>query len=209
TPSSGGSRNVPMARAMSSVERESLRFVIFDAPNNSNVHLYLEELQLRNVKCIVRVCEPTYDKAIAEKMGIQVYDWPFSDGTCPPQEVILNFLKLCEEKFTVKDTTDAMVWNSLSLLFFFGIHCIAGLGRAPVLVAIALIESGMVPLEAIEYVRKQRRGAFNSVQLAYLAENYKCMKKKLLSGNSTGDGTLKKKTSGIFDSLTSFFKKTP
>ncbi|KAJ3028184.1 UNVERIFIED_CONTAM: Protein tyrosine phosphatase type IVA 1 [Siphonaria sp. JEL0065] len=193
----GSPRNVPMARAMSSVERDNMRFVIFDAPNNSNVQLYLDELTSRNVKCIVRVCEPTYDKAIAERMGIQVYDWAFSDGTCPPQDVIINFLKLCEEKFAVKDSSDTI-----------GIHCIAGLGRAPVLVAIALIESGMIPIEAIEYVRKQRRGAFNSVQLAYLADQYKCMKKKLLNGASpAGDGSLKKKTSGLFDSLSRVFKK--
>jgi protein tyrosine phosphatase type 4A len=37
-----------------------------------------------------------------------------------------------------------------------------------VLVAIALIEAGMSPLDAVEYVRKFRRGAFNSVQIGYL-----------------------------------------
>lgn len=31
----------------------------------------------------------------------------------------------------------------------------------------------MIPLDAIEYVRKRRRGAFNSVQLQYLLEGYK------------------------------------
>lgn len=48
------------------------------------------------------------------------------------------------------------------------VHCVAGLGRAPVLVAIALIEMGMKPLDAIEYIRGKRRGAFNKVQIAYL-----------------------------------------
>ncbi|KAJ3212093.1 Protein tyrosine phosphatase type IVA 1 [Entophlyctis luteolus] len=87
------------------------------------------------------------------------------------------------------------------------------LGRAPVLVAIALIESGMTPLEAIEYVRRQRRGAFNSVQLAYLAESYKMMRKKgtpLLSAktaDTASSADLKKKSSGIFGSLTKVFKK--
>jgi protein tyrosine phosphatase type 4A len=33
-----------------------------------------------------------------------------------------------------------------------------GLGRAPVLVAVALIEAGMSPLDAIEFVRRRRRG---------------------------------------------------
>lgn len=48
------------------------------------------------------------------------------------------------------------------------IHCVAGLGRAPVLVAIALIEYGMESLQAVEFIRQQRRGAINKKQLDYL-----------------------------------------
>lgn len=48
------------------------------------------------------------------------------------------------------------------------VHCVAGLGRAPVLVAIALIELGMEPLDAVEFVRRKRRGAFNKPQIDYL-----------------------------------------
>ncbi|KAJ2225735.1 hypothetical protein EV180_003268 [Coemansia sp. RSA 518] len=53
------------------------------------------------------------------------------------------------------------------------VHCVAGLGRAPVLVAVALIEKGMDPLDAIEHVRHKRRGAFNNRQITYLADSYK------------------------------------
>lgn len=51
------------------------------------------------------------------------------------------------------------------------VHCVAGLGRAPVLVAIALIEMGMKPLDSIEHIRAKRRGAFNKPQIAYLVSN--------------------------------------
>lgn len=50
------------------------------------------------------------------------------------------------------------------------VHCVAGLGRAPVLVAIALIEMGMKPLDTIEFIRGKRRGAFNKPQIAYLVK---------------------------------------
>lgn len=48
--------------------------------------------------------------------------------------------------------------------------------RAPVLVAIALIESGMEPLDAVEMIRQKRKGAINAVQLRYL-QGYKRRKK--------------------------------
>jgi protein tyrosine phosphatase type IVA len=50
------------------------------------------------------------------------------------------------------------------------VHCVAGLGRAPVLVAIALIENGMDPIQAVEYIRSRRRGAINRKQLSYLEQ---------------------------------------
>ena len=42
-----------------------------------------------------------------------------------------------------------------------GVHCVAGLGRAPFLVAIALVNNGCSPANAIELIRKNRPGAFN------------------------------------------------
>lgn len=44
--------------------------------------------------------------------------------------------------------------------------------RAPVLVAIALIEEGMSPLDSVVYIRERRRGAINNKQLKYI-ESYK------------------------------------
>lgn len=44
--------------------------------------------------------------------------------------------------------------------------------RAPVLVAIALIELGMPALDAVAYIRERRRGAINNKQLKYI-EGYK------------------------------------
>ena len=44
--------------------------------------------------------------------------------------------------------------------------------RAPVLVAMALIEAGMAPLDSVIFIRERRRGAINARQLKYL-EAYK------------------------------------
>ncbi len=60
----------------------------------------------------------------------------------------------------------------------------AGLGRAPVLVALALIELGMKFEDAVELIRTRRRGAINANQLAFLA-SYK-PKGKLKNSKSPG-----------------------
>jgi protein tyrosine phosphatase type IVA len=41
------------------------------------------------------------------------------------------------------------------------------------MVAIALIEDGMEPLDAVALIRSKRRGAINARQLHYLEHNYK------------------------------------
>ncbi len=62
------------------------------------------------------------------------------------------------------------------------VHCVAGLGRAPVLVAIALIEfAKMDPIDAATFIRKHRQGAINNKQLDWL-EQYKRRYKRVSSG---------------------------
>jgi len=51
-----------------------------------------------------------------------------------------------------------------------GVHCVAGLGRAPFLVAIALVNNGCSPFNAIDLIRKNRPGALNLTQANYILE---------------------------------------
>lgn len=142
------------------IEYEGLKFLIMDAPSRSNIHLYLKEMGRVNVKDIVRICEPTYPREIVESAGIKVHDWVFPDGESPPSNIIDAWLSLVDAQKAAQDNSAIAV------------HCVAGLGRAPVLVAIALIENGMRALDAVMFIRQRRRGAINNKQLKFL-ENYK------------------------------------
>lgn len=145
------------------IEHAGLRFLVMDAPSQSNIHLYLREMVRLGVSDVVRVCEPTYAREIVERGGIAVHDWVFPDGESPPDDVIRDWLALVDRQQATLPTHAPPA---------IAVHCVAGLGRAPVLVAIALIEHGMRPLDAVMFIRQRRRGAINNRQLKFL-ESYR------------------------------------
>jgi len=135
-------------------------FLIFDAPNDDNLSLYMTELKRHNVVAVARACESTYNKKRLEKEGIEVLELEFPDGGAPTDSVVREWKKLVKSTISKQEETGVQAC--------IGVHCVAGLGRAPVLVAIALIEGGMPPLQAVEYIRKSRRGSINAKQLQWL-----------------------------------------
>lgn len=145
------------------------KFLLLDAPTQRTLPKYIDAFKQENVSDLIRIChrpvvnsgdngknaigENEYDAEELEKTtGIKVNDdIKFEDGGVPSPEAISRWLEIVE-KAKEKDTT-------------VGVHCIAGIGRAPVrihtrknmgsvryllilqvLVAISLVEGGMDPL---------------------------------------------------------------
>jgi len=169
-----------------------LRFLIMDAPRESNLHLYIKECRKHHVTDIVRVCESTYPATPLECAGISLHELPYPDGHSPPKDVLDKWLRLVDERFISSppslavDTIQASHSGSLAAVSAsppcIAVHCVAGLGRAPVLVAIALIEFVRLdPVEAVTLIRKHRRGAINGKQLNWL-EQYQRSYRRSVSG---------------------------
>eukprot|EP00727_Mastigamoeba_balamuthi_P000923 m51a1_g10828 putative protein tyrosine phosphatase (172) ;mRNA; f:30439-31539 len=137
-----------------------LRFLVFDTPVDELMDSYIQELQRYGVKHIVCACDVSYDKTALERAGFVHHTMTFTDGAAPPDDVIDRWLDLVFEVFG----NDKSAARSNECI---GVHCAAGLGRAPALVTIALIEGGMHPLEAVDQVRKKCRGAINTPQLQF------------------------------------------
>jgi len=162
-----GSARTPAAQA-SLIQKPSFidaskykaRFLITDAPTESNISQYIAYFEQYNVKVVVRTCDPSYSGHSLQQKNIALHDLPFPDGAFPDDSAIREWLRIVLTTFK-KDSTATIA-----------VHCVAGLGRAPVLVAIALIELGMDRMEVIQFVRDKRPKAFNLKQLNQL-EKYK------------------------------------
>jgi hypothetical protein len=79
-----------------------MRFLIMDAPRQSNLHLYIREMKRYNVTDLVRVCECTYEGADLRNAGIQLHEMAYDDGTSPPKEIISQWLELVRSRFYSK-----------------------------------------------------------------------------------------------------------
>ncbi|ORY72972.1 dual specificity protein phosphatase CDC14B, partial [Neocallimastix californiae] len=154
---------IPLSKILSFISYKNMNFLILDCPTDNTLPQYLREFKRNRVSDIVRVCEPTYSTMLLSENNITVHDWQFRDGAVPPANIVNNWLDLVEKNGNEEMNTENPT---------IAVHCVAGLGRAPVLVAIALIEAGMKPLQAVEHIRRYRRGAFNTNQLDFL-DKYK------------------------------------
>eukprot|EP00921_Rhytidocystis_pertsovi_P012765 GHVQ01020731.1.p1 GENE.GHVQ01020731.1~~GHVQ01020731.1.p1 ORF type:complete len:173 (+),score=13.76 GHVQ01020731.1:755-1273(+) len=141
------------------IQNGKVKCLILDAPSSDNLYSYLQEMLEFGVTDLVRTCEKTYDDSLLVNAGIRVHEMVFPDGEAPPDAIIREWLEVLNSVISRRTAV--------------AVHCVAGLGRAPVLVAVALIEkTGLDPLDAIMYIRDRRKGAINRNQLIFL-KNYR------------------------------------
>lgn len=130
---------------------------------------YVRLFKEKGVTDVVRVCKPRYDAQVLQQAGIRVHEFYFEDGGVPGAELLSAWLHLVKER--ISQSAEAGIRPIQPAVI--AVHCVAGLGRAPLLVAIALMEfGGLSALDAIELIRSKRRGSLNSRQIRYLVDNY-------------------------------------
>lgn len=143
-----------MQPAISIVEYKGYKFLIMDAPQEHFEFNWATPLVQHGASTLVCTTERTYVDEIFTSRGISVIDLFFADGTEPSAEIQKAWLDLL---FTGPNPPKCL-----------GIHCLAGLGRACVLVALVLIELGMSSSDAILHIRNKRQGAISARQVSFL-----------------------------------------
>jgi len=147
----------------SHVSHNKQRFVISSQPQDCTMTQYVESCQKNNVRHLVCASQPTYDSSPVTKMEVNYVAIPFPDGHPPPDEVVEEWLSLCDHCKEINAKRDEVSMDAIA------VHCIAGLGRSPVLVGIALIEDGLDFQSAIDLICAARHGALNTQQKVFLA----------------------------------------
>uniref|UniRef100_M3YV85 Protein tyrosine phosphatase 4A2 n=1 Tax=Mustela putorius furo TaxID=9669 RepID=M3YV85_MUSPF len=142
------------------ISYENMRFLITHNPTNATLNKFTEVCSLYALVSSWEGSSCKENKCPVGEESLATLDWPFDDGAPPPNQIVDDWLNLLKTKF--REEPGCCV----------AVHCVAGLGRAPVLVALALIECGMKYEDAVQFIRQKRRGAFNSKQLLYL-EKYR------------------------------------
>jgi protein tyrosine phosphatase type 4A len=173
-----------MKPAMSEIKFGKMRFLITDRPSEFALDNFVKELKRQKVNAVVRVCEPTYTAVLLKSHGIDLIDWEIPDGSHPTDEVIEHWLNLVQDYFAtasvspppanspVPVTKSNVLPGSVATEKTLAVHCVSGLGRAPLLVGIALLEAGMRCEDVIFLIRANRRGALTEKQREFL-QNYK------------------------------------
>lgn len=96
---------------------------------------YCDIFKTWNVKRVVRLNEAKYDRQKFIRQGVAHTDLFFVDGSNPSDEIVDEFLNICERHF---DTP-----NSGAI----AVHCKAGLGRTGTLIGIYAMKHYQIPAE--------------------------------------------------------------
>jgi len=112
----------------------------------------IEYFKRSGVTCVVRLNNKTYDRQKFINAGINHVDMYFPDGSCPPDNILHEFIALAER-------TPGKI----------AVHCKAGLGRTGSLIAAYIMKHHhFTASEVISWLRVMRPGSVVGPQQNYL-----------------------------------------
>lgn len=145
------------------------KFVAFSGPRARHMEMsgyhtlvpkdYVDYFKQTGVTTVIRLNKRLYDKRGFTDHGILFYDLYFPDGSCPPERIVQQFLKIAEGSP-----------GSVA------VHCKAGLGRTGVLIGCYIMKHyRFTANEALGYLRIVRPGSVIGPQQHFLRDMQSCM----------------------------------
>lgn len=159
------------------IEYKNYRFLITNSPSNDDIFNYVQLYKYKHVVVLISVSNICYDTKLFIENGIAVINLHYEDNQSPNLNLIYQWMDIINKYLTPFIIKDNIINKPC-----IAIHCTSGLGKAPTLVAIALIELGMDNIASIQYIRNKSKRAFNHQQLNYIIKyitiknnKYKCL----------------------------------
>lgn len=112
-----------------------------------------------NIKRVIRLNEAKYDRKKFITQSISHDDLFFVDGSNPPEDIVEDFLNICERHFSQPNPGA------------IAIHCKAGLGRTGTLIGLYAMKHFHIPAEQfIGWIRIARPGSVLGPQQFFLIQ---------------------------------------
>lgn len=139
--------------------KAKIKFLVCDSPTDEYIEEYKNLWLANKVEIVFRIAG-VYSTSLPLANGIRITDEiKFEDGGVPTEANLERWRAAVAE--IENDQSRPTV----------AIHCIGGVGRAPALVAVALVDAGVAPEDAIEFIRNRRRGSLNRKQISWICED--------------------------------------
>ena len=137
------------------ITKSGFKYCVTQSPNSNNIENYKNFLLKNEIKTLVKLCDETiYDVDYLISHGIDVINIPLEDGKTPSKEQIKKWIKILKNQSQSKS---------------IAVHCMSGLGRAPLFVGIGLIIiEKMHYIDAILKIRNVIKFALNNHQIKFL-----------------------------------------
>lgn len=145
----------------------SISFLVTDSPAPDTLTSYIDLLTSHKVTLLFRLSlsETTYDPTLLNNAHITLNSTcAFTDGALPTVQQLEIFYSLV---------------TALPAGSCVGLHCVSGIGRAPLLATIGILYCNptLQPEDVVAFVRSKRRGALNAIQLQFILKKGYQLKK--------------------------------
>lgn len=161
------------------------------SPKSASIEEFSRSMKDKAITDVFCFCKPQYDKTFFESIGLKYHNLEFPDGTAPGSETLEEFNQIFDQ--IVKRSIEHDVDQYVDTLFekrskpqkikiktpknetivqkdiVINMHCQSGLGRAPTMLAYIMItRCNFDNIEAVNYVRKHKKGTFNTKQIDWI-----------------------------------------